>query len=357
MKCVAVGDIFITPDMMRAGIERFDGIVFDRVDYFYFGLDSRSEMRAVVKTIEIGGFETLALPEGLVDAVADADVLMCHLCPVTKTLLDHAPKLKLVLCNRGGHENVDLAECTRRDIGVIMNPSHNANAVAEFTVGLMLNETRNISRACAAIKAGTWREKYPNTATTIHEMKDFTIGLIGFGAVARLVYEKLQAFGCRFLISDPFASQDFVNRNIARFVPLDTLLRESDIVSLHARLSRKAILLGEKEFAIMKPTAYFINTARSYMVDYKDLAAALRSGTIMGAAVDVFDKEPVDPDNPLLGLDNCTLTNHRGGDTINSYSDSPESMMKAADEFFEGDRPRYWINPEIKRGMSSSAMP
>ena len=349
MKCVAIGDIFITPDMMRKGIESFDGLTFDHVDYFYFGLNSRPEMRHVVKVIETGGFDTLDLPEGLLESVADADVLMCHLCPVTKTLLAKAPKLKLVLCNRGGHENVDLAACTERGIGVIMNPSHNANAVAEFTVGLMINETRNIARSCAAIQAGQWREQYPNTAATIHEMKDFTIGLIGFGAVAHLVYEKLQAFGCRFLISDPFASQDFVNRNIARFVPLETLLRESDIVSLHARLSRKAILLGEKEFAAMKPTAYFINTARSYMVDYKALAAALRAGTIMGASVDVFDKEPVDPDNPLVGLDNCTLTNHRGGDTINSYSDSPEAMMKAAQEFFEGDRPRFWINPEIKR--------
>lgn len=349
MKCVAVGDIFITPDMMQKGIERFSGLVFDHVDYFYFGLNSRSEMRGVVKTIETGGFETLDLPEGLLEAVEDADVLMCHLCPVTKTLLDRAPKLKLVLCNRGGHENVDLAACTARNIGVIMNPSHNANAVADFTVGLMLAETRNIVRSAAAVQRGEWREKFPNTATTIHEMKDMTVGLIGFGAVARLVYEKLQAFGCRFLVSDPFASQDFVNKNIVRFVPLETLLRESDIVSLHARLSRKAILLGEKEFALMKPTAYFINTARSYMVDYKALAAALRSGTIMGAAVDVFDKEPVDPDNPLLGIDNCTLTNHRGGDTINSYSDSPEAMMKAAQEFFEGDRPRYWINPEIER--------
>ena len=348
MKCVAIGDIFITPDMMRTGIERFAGLVFDSLETFYFGLDSRSEMRHVVKVIETGGFETVSLPDGLYKAVEDADVLMCHLCPVTKALLAHAKRLKLVLCNRGGHENIDLDACTERNIGVIMNPSHNANAVAEFTVGLMLNETRNISRSCAAIRRGEWREKYPNTATTIHEMKDFTIGLIGFGAVARLVYEKLQAFGCRFLVSDPFASQDFVNRNIVRFVPLETLLRESDIVSLHARLSRKAILLGEREFALMKPTAYFINTARSYMVDYAALAAALRSGTIMGASVDVFDKEPVDPDNPLVGLDNCTLTNHRGGDTINSYSDSPEAMMKAAQEFFAGDRPRYWINPEIK---------
>lgn len=349
MKCVAIGDIFITPDMMKKGIEGSPDLTFDSVDYFYFGLNSRPEMRGVVKTIETGGFETLELPEGLLDAVEKADVIMCHLCPITKKVLDRAKKLRLVLCNRGGHENIDLKACTERNIGVIMNPSHNANAVADFTVGLMLNETRNISRSAMAIARGEWREKYPNSATQIHEMKDMTIGLIGFGAVARLVYEKLIAFGCKFLVSDPFASQDFVNPNLIRFVSLETLLKEADIVSLHARLSRKAILLGEKEFALMKPTAYFINTARSYMVDYQALAAALRSGTIMGASVDVYDKEPVDPNNPLYGIDNCTLTNHRGGDTINSYSDSPAAMMKAARDFFEGDEPRYWINREIHR--------
>ena len=349
MKCVAIGDIFITPEMMKSGIENYLDLSFDKIEYFYFGLNSRPEMRHVVKVIETGGFETLELPEGLLEAVEDADVIMCHLCPITKTLLGRAKKLKLVLCNRGGHENIDVAACTERNVGVIMNPSHNANAVAEFTIGLMLNETRNISRSCMAIQKGEWREKYPNTATDIHEMKDMTIGLIGFGAVAWLVYEKLQVFGCRFLISDPFASQEFVNKNIAKFVSLETLLKESDIVSLHARLSRKSILLGEKEFAMMKPTAYFINTARSYMVDYQALANALKTNVIMGASVDVFDKEPVDKDNPLYGLDNCTMTNHRGGDTINSYSDSPAAMMHEAIEFFEGGYPKYWINREVKR--------
>ena len=99
----------------------------------------------------------------------------------------------------------------------------------------------------------------------------------------------------------------------------------------------------------MKPTAYFINTARSYMVDYKALAKALKSGEITGAAIDVFEKEPIDADNPLLNLDNCTLTNHRGGDTINSYSDSPGAMMKEARIFFDGDTPKYWINSSVRK--------
>lgn len=349
MKCVAIGDSFITPEMMREGLENNSNFQFSSVEYFYFGVESRSEMRNIVKIIEKGGYETLELPEGLLEAVEDADVIMCHLCPITKVLLDRASKLKLVLCNRGGHENVNVDVCTQKNIGVLLNPSHNANAVAEFTVGLILNETRNISRSTIAINNGLWREKYPNTETKIREICDMTIGLIGFGSVARLVYEKLKAFNCRFLITDPFGNYDDINKNIASFVPLEELLEKSDVVSLHARLSRKTILLGETEFKRMKPTAYFINTARSYMVDYVALAKALKSGEIMGAAIDVFDKEPIDSNNPLLGIDNCTLTNHRGGDTINSYSDSPAMMMKEAQKFFEGDTPKFWFNPAIKR--------
>lgn len=350
MKCVAIGDNFITPDMMKKGIESYPYLSFNSIEYFFFGLHSRSEMRHIVKVIETGGFETLELPEGLLEAVEDADVIMCHLCPITRKLLERAKKLKLILCNRGGHENIDVEACTEKNVAVLLNPSHNANAVAEFTVGLILNETRNITRSNIAINNGEWREKYPNTATQIHEMCDMTVGLIGFGSVAKLVYQKLKAFNCRFLITDPFGNYDDINKNIAKFVPLEQLLENSDIISLHARLSRKSILLGENEFKKMKNTAYFINTARSYMVDYAALAEALKTGEIMGAAVDVFDVEPVTAENnPLVGLDNCTLTNHRGGDTINSYSDSPAMMMKEAQKFFEGDTPKFWLNPTITR--------
>ena len=108
-KCVAVGDIFITPEMMKGGIEKgYEDMMFD-TKYFYFGSYDRHEMRNVVKTIETGGFETLPLPEGLEEAMADAEVLMVHLCPVTKKLIEKAPNLKLILCNRGGHENLDIA--------------------------------------------------------------------------------------------------------------------------------------------------------------------------------------------------------------------------------------------------------
>ena len=180
-------------------------------------------------------------------------------------------------------------------------------SVADFTIGQILALTRKIARADEELRRGVFtapagdfgsdkdviwdmNAEGPWQSRKGIEMEGKTIGLIGFGAVAQLVYEKLKGFGCRFLISDPFYSGK-INKNIAKFVPLEQLLENSDIVSLHARLSRKSILLGEKEFKSMKNTAYFINTARSYMVDYAALADALKNGEIMGAAIDVFDVE------------------------------------------------------------------
>jgi len=346
MKCILVGDVFTTPEMMVSGLEK-SRIGVECLASFFFGRNNRKVMRDVVKTIESGGRETLALPEGLDRSIADADILMVHLCPVTRTLIAKAPNLKYVLCNRGGCENVDVQACTEAGIKVILNPAHNANAVAELTVGLILDETRNITRSHSALMNGDWREKYPNSGR-IQELKNLTIGIIGFGNVGERVCELLGAFGCRFLVYSPHSRKNG-NPNIrwdhVSFVPLEELVTKSDIISLHARAPKGQVLLGERSFELMKPTAYFINTARSYMVDYNALYNALSEGQISGAAIDVFEMEPLGPSYPFLRLDNVTLTNHRGSDTLNAYADSPEMMFTALREWLaNGVKPKFLVN-------------
>ena len=343
MKCVAVGDIFITPEMMREAFEKFSQ--YD-CRYFYFGGTDRRQMRDTVKMIEAGRRDDLSLPEGLKEAIADADLLMVHLCPVTKELLFHADKLKYVLCNRGGFENIDIDALNQQKIKLLTNPAHNANAVAEYTIGLILSELRNISRSHLALKNGAWREKYPNSGRII-ELKDLTVGIVGFGNVGELVCEKLSGFGCRVLISDLQQPQP-TNPNIrwenVSFVSFDELVSRSDIISLHARAPKGTVLFGEKEFDRMKQTSYFINTSRSYMVDYDALYHALQQNSIRGAAIDVFEVEPLGPSHPLLELDNITLTNHRGGDTLNSYADSPFMMLQQMEQLLNGRTPKFWVN-------------
>lgn len=346
MKCVCVGDVFITPEMMRTAVEAYGDLVTD-ARYFFFGRNNRKTMRDVVKVIERGGREELDVPAGLMTALCDAELLMVHLCPVTKALLSKAPCLKYVLCNRGGCENVDVDAAMEKGVRVLLNPAHNANAVAELTVGLILSETRNITRSHLALKNGDWREKYPNSGRVI-ELKNQIVGIIGFGNVGELVCEKLSGFGCQVLVNTPHPRKTD-NPRIAwerlRFVSLEELITKSDIITLHARAPRGKILLGSRSFEMMKPTAYFINTARSYMVDYNALHNALVEGQIAGAAIDVFEMEPLGPSYPFLRLDNITLTNHRGSDTLNAYSDSPDMMLSILRKWHADKIPhKFWVN-------------
>lgn len=340
MKMVVVSDAYITHDMMKEAVESCK-LEHIEVEYFYFGLENRGEMREIVREIEKGNRDEMVLPQGYEESIKDADIVMMHLCPLTKTLINKAKNLKYVLCNRGGLENIDVDAATEKGIMIFHNPAHNANAVAEYTVGLILCETRNIGRAYMALKNGEWREQFPNTATTIHEMHDLTIGLVGFGSVGKLVAERLAGFRSKILVYDPYfdiSAYDMLN---IEFVEFDELLERSDVVSLHARGSE--VIVGADEFKKMKKTAYFINTARSALVDYDALENALENNEIMGAAIDVFSSEP-DIKESLRHHDNLTITNHRGGDTINSYSDSPSMMLNNLYNYFMGRKPLFWYN-------------
>ena len=345
MKVLAVGDIFITPEMMKKAFEKHED--FFECNYLFFGKKDRKNMRDTVKLIECGGRDKCVLPKGYLDAVKEAEVLMVHLCPVTEEVLERAKNLKYILCNRGGTENVDVDAASARKIKVLTNPAHNANAVAEFTIGIMFSELRNIARSHLALKNGDWREKYPNSGNII-ELKDLTVGIVGFGNVGELVCEKLSGFGCNILISNLFEPEHTnprINWDKVRFVELEELITTSDVISLHARSRSKKPIFGKKEFDMMKSSAYFINTSRSYMVDYEALYEALNEQLIEGAAIDVFEVEPLGKDHPFITLDNITLTNHRGGDTVNAYADSPKMMLDELVPWLnENKLPKFWCN-------------
>ena len=335
MKIVCVGDAFITPDMMREGVAPFLKAE-DSLEVLFWGQEDREAMRETARLLETGHRDSLPIPALLPEAVKDADLLIVHLCPVTGSLLDNAPRLKAVLSCRGGTENLDVEAATERGIIISNNPAHNANAVAEYTLGLILCETRNICRSHFALKNGQWRKVYPNTASTIRELKDLTVGVVGFGSVGRLVAEKLKALGCRILVSDPFCKEAPYS-----IVPLDELLQKSDVVTLHARA--KGVIIGERELEMLKPTAVLINTARAYLVDTLALKRSLDRGRPLSVALDVFDTEPDIP-GFLREYDNVTITSHRAGDTINSYKDAPAFAMDNYLGFLEGKPLRFRVN-------------
>ena len=322
MKVVCVGDAYITDEMMYNGVKPYLS-EDDSIEVFFFGDRDKTVMRDVAKSIENGNREAFAIPEELSEAVKDAELLIVHLCPVTRSLIEAARQLKAIMSCRGGLENIDVPAATEHKVIVSNNPAHNANAVAEYTIGLILSETRNISRSNMALRMGTWRTVYPNTATSIKEMTDMTVGIVGYGSIGRLVAYKLSVFGCRILVADPFVTsckEDYVT-----LVTMDELLAQSDIVTLHARSN--GAIMTDREFGLMKQNSYIINTARSYLVDSEAFQRAMDSGRLLGAAFDVFETEPVIPEF-YRKYDNITITCHCGGLTINSYRDAPIYSIK-----------------------------
>jgi D-3-phosphoglycerate dehydrogenase len=347
MKGVVVGD-YLLPTQILAKVFRGDGIetIVEDVSTTDFVVKDRAEIRTVWRLLEQHGPSGVPYPADLPALARNAEVLAVHICPVSKALMDQCPKLKVILSARGGLENIDVAEATRRGIAV-HTPHHNAQAVAEYAIGLMIAETRNIARSYYALKQGTWCEAYPNSAY-IPELNELKIGIAGYGQTGRLVARKLKAFDAEILVADPFVPTEAIEKDGFRAVSLDELIETADIISLHVRLSPKtAGMIGAKEFAAMKPGAYLINTARSGLIDEAALIAALEEKSIGGVALDVFDKEPLPSDSPLLKYDRLTLTNHRAGDTRNSYWNAPNLMR---DQFLclqAGVCPQFLTNPAV----------
>ncbi|MFW6169636.1 MAG: 2-hydroxyacid dehydrogenase [Planctomycetota bacterium] len=333
MKLLAISDTYIPAPIMREGLESLREVGMD-VETRPWEHESLSGLQEANLAIEQGGPEAVPLPGSL---LADCDafhVLVVQFAPVSRRLLERASSLQLVCVLRGGTENVDVSFATERGISVMNTPGRNARAVAECTLALMLAEVRNIARAHAALKSGLWRRDFPNTEA-IPELNQKTVGLVGYGAVGRLVARYLTAFGSNVVTHDPFLEQDPA---AVRRVELAELLEQSDIVSLHARLTDdNRHLIGRAELERMKPTAVLVNTARSGLVDEDALVQALAEKRIMGAAIDVFDQEPLPPEHPLLTLDNVTLTPHLAGSTIDAFRGSPALLAGHLKRLMRGD--------------------
>jgi D-3-phosphoglycerate dehydrogenase / 2-oxoglutarate reductase len=348
MKAVAVGDLFIPREKM-AELFRVEGVreaVTESTLLEFEGID-RNDIRRKIRNIEAHGPAAEAPPSGLAAAIEEAAILAVHLCPVSAAIIEKARSLKVVCTARGSVDNLDVAALSRRRIPVITTPHHNTNAVAEYVIGLMIAETRNIARSHLALRGATWRERY-NNSSFIPELRGSLVGILGYGQVGRLVAQKLASLGARIAVCDPLVPEADVRAAGYGYVDRETLFRECDILSLHVRLTRETRgMVGARELRMMKPSSYLVNTARAALVDSAALAHALREKWISGAAVDVFEEEPVPPDHPLLGLDNVTITNHRAGDTRDAYWMAPVLMGEQLALYLRGQKPQFMANPEV----------
>jgi D-3-phosphoglycerate dehydrogenase len=248
----------------------------------------------------------------LIRRIGDADVVVnirAH-ARFTDRVLAGCPRLRLIAIWGTGTDNVDLAACRARGVAVTNTPGVNAHAVAEHTVALMLAITRRIPAMDRDTRAGQWPRGL------LVQLEGQTVGLIGLGAIGGRVAQLLRPFGVRLLAATYGPDAGRAAAAGARHVPVETLLRESDVVSLHLRLSADTQgYLGRDRLALMKPTAFLVNTARGALVDNAALVDALRERRIAGAALDVFHEEPIPAGDPILELPNVVLTPHNGGMT------------------------------------------
>ncbi len=244
-----------------------------------------------------------------------------------------------------GTDNVDIRTCTELGILVANTPDAVTDPVVDHTISLLFSLVRQIAVQDRHLRAGRWEQ------FQVRPLRRFcgaTLGLIGFGRIPRRIVSKLAGFEIKFLSFDPYVSAESMAAQGVKKVSLEELLRLSDYVSVNAPLNEDTrYLLDAQALRMMQPHAVLINTARGALVDEAALAEALKEKRIAGAALDVFEHEPIQPDNPLLGLDNVILTPHLSG-----YADSyPEDMcrhtVEAMIDLKEGYWPRSCVNPQV----------
>lgn len=285
--------------------------------------------------------EFLGDPDEVVAHVGEAPVLVTHLAPLSADMIARMPRLSLVGVSRGGPVNIDMQAARARNIRVVNAPGRNATAVAEFTIGAILAETRNITRGHDALRAGQWRGDLYRADLSGEELCDLAIGVIGYGEIGTRVVRLLRAFGSRVLVADPY--KELLPVDVAdgvEMVDRMELLAASDVVTLHARVTPETRgFIDADAFARMRAGAIFVNTARGPMVDYEALAEALASGHLRGAMLETFAEEPVPPEARLLRLANVTLTPHIAGASLRTVRVAARRIAAEVRRWLDGEPP------------------
>lgn len=282
----------------------------------------------------------------LLEWVAGCDGLYCLLTEqIDDALLDAAgPQLKVVSTMSVGYDHIHVDACRRRGVAVGNTPGVLTDTTADLAVALLLATARRLVEGAEAVKAGQWSTWKPEWLTG-PDLHGSTVGIVGLGRIGAAVARRLQGFDCTILYSGPNAKPDVADPLGARYVDMETLLAESDFISIHCPLNDETRnLFDAAAFAAMKPTAILINTSRGGTVDQAALYQALSSGQIAAAGLDVTSPEPLPADDPLLTLPNCVVLPHIGSASIATRT---RMATMAADNLVAGVRGEPLPNPVV----------
>jgi D-3-phosphoglycerate dehydrogenase len=278
-------------------------------------------------------------------ACAEADGVLANLAPVDAAAITAMRRCRVISRYGVGYDNVDVPSATARGIWVANVPDYCGEDVSDHALALLLAVARRVTARDRAVRAGAW-----NAAVgAVRRIEGKTVGLIGFGQVARALARKLAAFRpARILASDPYQDAAAIARGGVVKVATEELLRESDYVSLHAPASGETRhLIDAAALSLMRPEAILVNTSRGPLVDEAALAAALAAGRLGGAGLDVFEREPLPADSPLRGLDGVVLTDHAAWYSVEAMSELKTKAARNIVAVLAGGRPPYPLNQPV----------
>lgn len=290
----------------------------------------------------------------LIAASRDASVVITVMQPFPRQVLEQAKKLRLVSAIGIGYEGIDVLAATELGILVSNVPDYCQDEVSDHAMTLLLACSRKLVRVVDAIRSGHWDSlEKPKIRLglmpPLPRLKGQTLGLVGFGRIARSVAPKAKAFGLRVIAHDPWVPADAAKGAGVEMVDLDRLLAESDFVSMHAALSPQNYhLISKEQLQRMKKNAYIINTARGGLIDETALVAAVNDGVIAGAALDVTEPEPPPPDSPLLKNDRIILSAHTAQYSDEAIVDLRKGVEENVFSVLKGEWPRGLVNPQAK---------
>lgn len=284
--------------------------------------------------------------EDIITDIRDCDALIVRTARITRQIFDAAPKLKILARHGAGYDGVDLKAARKHGVLVCTAGGANAISVAELTIFYMLYCSRNFKKV-QSLYLEDYRQAKMGVPKT--ELEGKTLGLVGLGNIGKLVAQKAAlGFDMTVLAYDPFAKGAGLPDYIRMVEDRDEIFKRSDYVSLHVPATTETVhSVSDREFGLMKPTAYLINAARGSIVDEAALYRALQEEKIAGAGLDVLEQEPIDPSNPLVAMDNVLTAPHIGGATKEASSRSSVACAQAIDDFFSGRTPKFVV-PELR---------
>ena len=349
-RILAAGDHFVLNRLLVAAIraELADDPAATEVEFAELTLPWPVQPFGPVGEVE----EASGTEDELIAALRGATICVTQLAGLTEKVLASSPRLRLFGISRGGPVNANVDAASRHNVAVTFAPGRNAVATAEHTMALMLAAMRRVPATHAELRGGVWRGDLYQYQEVGTELENACVGLVGYGAIGSRVARMVHGFGARVLVADPYLPPDALQglAGPTELVELDELLRRSQVVTLHARVTGQTRgMIGAAQIAAMPTGSVLVNCARGALLDYDAVCDALDSGQLFGAAFDVFPAEPIPAGSRLLSTPNIVMTPHLAGASKQTAAKAAQILAVDVARWLRGQPPLHCANPDALR--------